>query len=208
MGKQGCQCILDCPWSASAGEIKLNDTATGKGAAAPTSPPPRGQLEHLEGGRGRLAVLHGDPAWPGDGQQPELCLSHRAALKAALLCERRIAVQCPQGGRRRWQDTCAHDITGRAQAVLVQPGDAVSAAIDVRVPWAEGGTDVPACAGCPGIVDCARGFTLLTPGPTAAGDTSDREPMECCLQTPLEQNRNRNTWVGCPGEGFGAAGGA
>lgn len=59
--------------------------------------------------------------------------------------------------------------------LLYAPEDAVSAAIDVRVPRAERGTDVPACAGCPGIVDCARGFTRLTPGPAAAWDPSEQK---------------------------------
>lgn len=59
--------------------------------------------------------------------------------------------------------------------LLYAPEDAVSAAIDVRVPRAERGTDVPACAGCPGIVDCARGFIRLTPGPAATWDPSEQK---------------------------------
>lgn len=102
----------------------------------------------------------------------------------------------PRAGGGRWQDTCAHDITGRAQAVLVQPEDAVSAAIDVRVPRAEGGTDVPACAGCPGIVDCARGFTLLTPGPSAPWDTSEQKS-----DGMPPTNSPRANWEGKKGTG-------
>lgn len=99
---------------------------------------------------------------PAGTSSPSICLYHRAVFNASLLGELRIAAvpyNAPETG------SGAGPAAGHLCPLHHRPGtgsccarwrDAISAAIDVRVPRAKGWrTDVPACAGCPGIVDCA-----------------------------------------------------
>lgn len=80
------------------------------------------------------------------------------------------------------------------------------------VPRAEGGTDVPACAGCPGIVDCARRFYPLNPGTgCGVGQLGAEIPWEtACKQLwskPGGKSAGTPVWD-AGGEGFSDVGGA
>lgn len=98
-------------------------------------------------------------------------------------------------------------------------GDAISAAIDARVPRAKGRrTDVPACAGCPG--DCGlcaaaeRRLCRLTPGLTVAWETSEQKAagtLPC--KWPWSKPGGKKKLLRClrwggVWQGLGAAGGA
>lgn len=202
--------FLDCPWSASAGETKLSDRATGKDAAAPTSPSStreagtfkRIQRESGCAPQGPFACLaHGRAAAPASACRTEQRL---CCASCASLCNvpragggRTLVPMTSRAGHRRF--LCSR----RTLSVLP---------LMCGVPRAEGGTDVPACAGCPGIVDCARRFYPLNPG---TGCGVGRLGAEISWETACKQpwSKPGGKSAGTPvsdagGEGFGDVGGA